>query len=736
MKKNARFVAAAAATMLGTIGVARADLVITTPVVVSKLTGATATTNTSYFYHLGGTDLGMPWWDGAGQLHILFGDSGDGVGPGPVSTSPSYFKQSVLLSTGTDTDPTNGLQLLSAFLDAPGQIGNSIPGDRNIPSAAITYDGYDFVHYEDLAEGNLGWCQHQCLDSGAGFAYRETRTGSGAPEVAFQRYEYQWGRLSNFTQVAMLTWNGQVYLFGTPAGRFGGVKLARVKAGGPIAFLWNLIEYWTGTGWSDSESDAVFIVPPKVGELSVQYQPDLKRFVMTYFLATNDGDPVVVMRDAPSLEGPWTEVKRLVDHTTKPQPYGGFVYPFKKPNGTNFGNPSEMYFNLSQWGNPPSSTYNVSLMKGTLSTRTQLDNLISDGGFEAQNVGVGFYFGLCDGVPCTDPLRSRNGWKVDLNHAAIELTGGQPRTGSIDALLTGGGTGWREIDQMVTLKPRANYRLSFWAKSTTGVSGYAGIRTVPAPYLYDKAYPADVEDTGVTSGACFDGAPAMTCQEMAYPSTAGTIVKEAGPFGGLSSYTRQVVEFNAGSNALAMYYAGFYPGAPSATLRIDDVQLTPAEQLIDGGFEMQGAAGNLTYPYVGEGAGAKGIDYATQAYTGLQNAWINTANPSQWNAITQVVKVTPNTRYRMRAMLRTSATFGAGYMGVRQASGSILSEVSFGARTNYTLSAITFTTGPMDTILNAYVGYWTPASGTPTFLQVDDESLSLCKENGVCADTW
>jgi hypothetical protein len=153
---------------------------------------------------------------------------------------------------------------------------------------------------------------------------------------------------SNFIQLAVAEKSGYLLFWGIPAGRFGGVKLARVL---PSDVLDNsTYQYYTGTRWSTNEADGVLIVDPPVGELSVLWNPYLQRWIMMYL---NESTAVIEVREAHEPTGPWSEPWEVASSSDYPALYGAFMHNrFIENDG------EIVYFLMSQFG-----PYNVFLMQ-------------------------------------------------------------------------------------------------------------------------------------------------------------------------------------------------------------------------------------------------------------------------------------------------------------------------------------------------------------------------------------
>jgi hypothetical protein len=163
---------------------------------------------------------------------------------------------------------------------------------------------------------------------------------------------------------------GWVYSYGTPSGRAGTLYLSRVQQDQILDTA--KYQYWNGSSWvANNPSAAAPVLPvqstsffgffkstkaPSVSELSVQYNPYLKKYVMLY----GDSSNRIVMRTADSPEGTWSAPKTLVGSWTLGGKYAPYIHPW---SGTDeLTDPGQyLYWNLSTWGN-----YQVRLMRTDL----------------------------------------------------------------------------------------------------------------------------------------------------------------------------------------------------------------------------------------------------------------------------------------------------------------------------------------------------------------------------------
>lgn len=204
--------------------------------------------------------------------------------------------------------------------------------------------------------------------------------GSGRSTVGYKYGDYKF-QMVNFVRPPEGSADataGYLYAYGTPSGRNGTVYLSRVKEADILTV--SKYQYWTGKSWvTNDASKAAPVLPgkttsglfglfkkttyPSAGELSVQYNTYLNKYVMLY----TDGNNNVQLRTADSPTGTWSTSTTLVTSTQYPGLYAPMIHPW---SGTDLldktdGSPEDpqyLYWNMSLWGN-----YNVALMKTDLS---------------------------------------------------------------------------------------------------------------------------------------------------------------------------------------------------------------------------------------------------------------------------------------------------------------------------------------------------------------------------------
>jgi hypothetical protein len=96
---------------------------------------------------------------------------------------------------------------------------------------------------------------------------------------------------------------------------------------------------------------------PAVSELSVQYNPYLKKYVMLYGDSANQ----IVMRTADSPQGTWSTPKTLVGAWTLGGKYAPYIHPWSGTTELSSAESKYLYWNMSTFGD-----YQVRLMRTDL----------------------------------------------------------------------------------------------------------------------------------------------------------------------------------------------------------------------------------------------------------------------------------------------------------------------------------------------------------------------------------
>jgi hypothetical protein len=327
---------------------------------VGWVTGPDSPNNTIQKFAITGTDLGIMWDNGNSANHqvlMAFGDTNGFCGiPGKqwryntlMRSQDGSLSKTVAVPDGVPSNRFSGSPVWKAGISK--QIINSInraPDETGIiPTAGTSVGGNQYVNFMSIRDwDNPGsWSTNfsaiaMSSDNGETWGvYPGTiRTPDGGNE------KFQMGAF-------LKPGPGDPYLysFGTPNGRGGSAFVSRV----PPNLIPDLTkyEYWDGGTWvPGNPAAAVPVIPGPMGEMSAQYNTYLKQYVALYCNGPND----VVMRTAPSPQGPWSPESVLVTSNEIP---GGIYAPFLHPWSTG----KELYYNLSLW-----SGYNVMLMHTVL----------------------------------------------------------------------------------------------------------------------------------------------------------------------------------------------------------------------------------------------------------------------------------------------------------------------------------------------------------------------------------
>lgn len=325
------------------------------------VTGENSPNRTGSRFGIYGTDLGICWRNGRGEVSLAFGDTygpgwgGDGAGP------PGADWRWNVLAISTTRGLDGGLGLDDVVRRADGNAAQLlskewfVPEHTVIPTSGVTVGQRDYLHYMSVAEWGApgGWRTHH-----GGIAYSDDG-GRSWQRPRHARWKNTSGGDHPFQLVAFAgppSDEEYLYLLGTPNGRFGDIRLARVglAAAGtdddavldPGAY-----RYWDGSGWSGDAYAATPVMSGPAGELSVQYNTVLRRWLALHL---DEHRAAIVLRTAEELTGPWTDGEIVVSGREYPALYGGFLHPHGADR-------ESLYFLMSQWG-----PYNVMLLRADL----------------------------------------------------------------------------------------------------------------------------------------------------------------------------------------------------------------------------------------------------------------------------------------------------------------------------------------------------------------------------------
>ena len=307
-----------------------------------------------------GTDIGTMAEIG-GRILLAFGDT-FGWSDGRCTRFGPNWRSNVLGFT-SDTDPSDGVVIESwltrdgdskAIAVAEGVHAAPFKGEQSrIPTAMVTVGDKVYLHTMSVhGFATMGgvWL---CNNSRFYVSSDEGTSWTAAPEV-FGDFKSSFNMLALSAQPGAGNEDGRyVYAIGTPCGRFGGARLARVPA---ESILDNAAwEYFDGANWSANRADAAEIIKPGVGEGSLAWNAGLGKWMYT---TLNELSATIELRLAEALTGPWSEPIALATIAENPQAYGAFMTPSWIADGG-----MSFYFVMSQFG-----PYNTYVMRAELET--------------------------------------------------------------------------------------------------------------------------------------------------------------------------------------------------------------------------------------------------------------------------------------------------------------------------------------------------------------------------------
>ncbi|SDD04144.1 DUF4185 domain-containing protein [Actinokineospora iranica] len=320
---------------------------------VAQITGRESVNGTAERYGIHATDLGVMWDDGDGRTFVVFGDTygagwcGEGAGP-----SEGGDWRCNVLAVAADRDLDSGLRIESVIARDDGTARQILDRDPRrdeetvIPCSGVAIDGTHYLHY--MSVRNWG-ARGKWVTNYAGIAV--SRDGGHTwdkPERA--RWINRAERDHPFQMAAFARAEDHLHLLGTPNGRWGDARLARVSTSDilePRAY-----EYWTGARWRPrDEFAATPVMRGPVGELSVLYNIHFGQWLAVHL---DEARAAIVLRTAEHLTGPWTDGQALATAGRYPGLYGGFLHPASADGPV-------IHYTMSRW-----SPYNVYLMRSEL----------------------------------------------------------------------------------------------------------------------------------------------------------------------------------------------------------------------------------------------------------------------------------------------------------------------------------------------------------------------------------
>ncbi len=315
---------------------------------VARLTGPGAVNDTDSVA-VAGTDLDSMLNVGD-RTYFFFGDTFGVRDPDSIGGQGENWRSNVVAWT-TDAEPADGIAFDGWVVDEWGLAKEIAPGLHEadgfgevtkIPTYAFEVEGAIYAFFMSVRHwGDPGVWE-------ANYAGLARSTDDGASWEVLE--EPRWPGDGPFVQVsaAHVREDGQeyVYLWGIPAGRFGGVSLMRVPANRAAVENLSQYQYFSGAPdgrpeWSDAPSDAALVLDRAVGEFSVVHNEFLDRWLISYMADNQDA----VVAEGLSPWGPWGEPFTLTSQAETPGLYAPYLNPRYVADGGR-----TVYFTLSIWG--------------------------------------------------------------------------------------------------------------------------------------------------------------------------------------------------------------------------------------------------------------------------------------------------------------------------------------------------------------------------------------------------
>ncbi|MGI8419409.1 MAG: DUF4185 domain-containing protein [Candidatus Levyibacteriota bacterium] len=310
---------------------------------IAKETGSDSINHTDTV-NVCGTDLGE-MFDWLGKTFIAFGDT---------NRCDGQPQQSGSLASTIDTTPADGLTFDGWALDSTGKAARLFVPDSgaitDVSTSGIGIGNTAYLYYMQVTN----WSNWSCNLSSI-----STANSSDTTKWTKQSGSISWAP-GNFNMVSALHVGTTVYVWGTPCGRIGSVKL--MKVADTSLLNKNAYQYFTGydgsgnATWSTSENSAVAVAGGPAGELSVQFDNWLNRYIMTYLDAQKNA---IVLRESPNPWGPWNAPIQIATGSSYPNLYGAFMKSNYQEN-----NGQTIYYMMSEFG-----PYNTFWMKTSLNLK-------------------------------------------------------------------------------------------------------------------------------------------------------------------------------------------------------------------------------------------------------------------------------------------------------------------------------------------------------------------------------
>ncbi|MFC9786733.1 DUF4185 domain-containing protein [Rhodococcus sp. NPDC127528] len=317
---------------------------------VAQLTGHGSINRTDKRWQVNGTDLGITWESKPGEVAVVFGDT-FGKDWAPPGANGQDWRSNVL-GHSTDRNLSDGMTIDSMVQDSPCH-AVEVLGSRKIknwetttiPTSGFAIGDRQYMSYMSVRRWSM--IPGMWYTNRGGIAYSDDQ-GQTWTKDPYAQWENIFG-LNHFQVASMVPAGDHVYMFGTPNGRLGTVAVARVQKDQVLNKT--AYQYWKDGNWTPiGESSPTPILRGTAAELSVRFDESRGLWQMSY-LDTIAG--AIVLRQATSPQGAWTDGTPMVRSVDYPKMYGGFIHPWSTEH--------DLYFTMSEW-----DSYNVYLMHAKL----------------------------------------------------------------------------------------------------------------------------------------------------------------------------------------------------------------------------------------------------------------------------------------------------------------------------------------------------------------------------------
>ncbi|MDL9935122.1 DUF4185 domain-containing protein [Gordonia sp. ABSL1-1] len=289
--------------------------------IVARLTGPGAMNDTVGRHNIVGTDLGVMWDNGHGEILTAFGDTQSFNGWSLLYGELFYWRSNVLLRS-RDHYLADGMSF-SSHAGRPGHAKRLLkPNVRRevtiIPTAGVAANGAQYMTVMSVKK----WASPGIWQTNWSGLVKSTDNGQNWKAV--DAFRPNGGGNRKFQMGAFLKVGKTLYYYGTPDGRWGAVYLARVDEK-DIEKLgkWEYFSY--GRWVRNNPGSATPVMPAPTGELSVAWNDYLGKYI-----SLAQADNGAMLRTADSPMGPWSRGQLIAPSSDPYTGYAPYIHPWSK----------------------------------------------------------------------------------------------------------------------------------------------------------------------------------------------------------------------------------------------------------------------------------------------------------------------------------------------------------------------------------------------------------------------